>query len=86
MPRITDRIVSPSIQPLALTSCDGGSSLSQDAVLGRRVGGAQTDDGVRQQRMRAEGHHRGSHHLDRVGHDITLGTASAARRRAQSNT
>ena len=26
MPRITDRMVRPSIQPFALTSCDGGSS------------------------------------------------------------
>ena len=80
-------IVRPSIQPLALTSCELRQQLGQDAVLGRRIGGgAEADDGVGQQRVAAEQHHQAADHLDRVrdehhralGHGVGEGADEAA--------
>ena len=50
-----DMMVKPSIHPLALTNWEGGNNSVRDAVLGWRIGRrAQTDDGIRSQRMRAK--------------------------------
>jgi len=48
----------------------------QDAVFGRRVGGgAEADDGIRDQRVHAEQHHQAADHLDEVReeHHLALG-------------
>ena len=66
-PRMMEVMVSPSIQPLALTSWEAGSNSVRIAVLGRRVWPLRPGPhGVGDQRVVAEQHHQAAHDLDRI--------------------
>ncbi len=67
-PRMIEAIVSPSIQPLALTSCDGGSSsVRMPYFAGEYAAAPRPTTRIRPQRMAAEQHQHAADHLDGVG-------------------
>ena len=76
---------------IGLDQLGGRQQLGEDAVLGRRVGGgAQADDRVREQRVRAEQHQQAAddldavrieHHLRPPGPGVRERSTSGARRR-----
>ena len=61
---------------IGLDQLRGRQQLGQDAVFGRRIGGgAEPDNRIRQQRVRAKQHQQATADLDGVAHehDLALG-------------